>query len=110
MESAMRVAMRQMLGIFAELDRKSIKYKLRAGRDKKRAKYGRCEGRKIYGTHPEHPEEKEIIARILALRAKGTTLAGIAAKLNHEGITTRSGGKWFEQQVVRIINRAKQSV
>src|SRR6266446_290173 len=39
-----RVAMRQMMGVFAELDRKSIVFKLRAARQRKKIATGRCEG------------------------------------------------------------------
>lgn len=49
LDSAMRTAMRQMLGIFAELDRKSTVHKLRAARQRERLKNPDYkEGRKFF--------------------------------------------------------------
>jgi site-specific DNA recombinase len=107
MESAMRVAMRQMLGIFAELDRKSIKYKLRAGRRRARAN-GRCEGQKPFG---HYEGEQATIERIKALHAEGLPVSAICKALNDEGIVPRSGKKgWYPQQILKLLRKvSKQS-
>ena len=95
-----RVAMRQMLGVFAQLDRANIVLKLRAARNRKKAQTGRCEGRKPFG---HYEGEGNILARIQELRAEGRNYEGIAKTLNAEGIKTRSGGLWFPATTRRIL-------
>jgi site-specific DNA recombinase len=95
-----RSAMRQMLGVFAELDRKTIVLKLRAARNRKKVQTGRCEGRKPFG---HYEGEGNILARIQTLRAEGCNYEGIAKTLNAEGVKTRSGGLWFPATTRRIL-------
>ena len=98
-----RAAMRQMLGVFAELDRKTIVLKLRAARQRMRARTGRCEGRKPYG---EREGEQEVVSLIRQLSARGMNYSAIAAKLNAEKVSTRySGAKWYPANISRILNR-----
>jgi DNA invertase Pin-like site-specific DNA recombinase len=94
-----RVAMRQMMGVFAELDRKSIVYKLRAARQRKKTATGRCEGRMPYGFREG---EQQIIDRIKADRAAGKNYEQIARDLNAEGIKPRTG-KWYPANVRKIV-------
>jgi DNA invertase Pin-like site-specific DNA recombinase len=106
LDSAMRTAMRQMLGIFAELDRKSTVHKLRAARQRARLRNPDYkEGREFFGDRPGEPET---IHRVIDLRASGMTLPAICAALTTEGRETRSGGKWFPTNVSRIIAKANQ--
>jgi len=95
-----RSAMRQMLGVFAELDRKTIVLKLRAARQRKKARTGRCEGRKPFGFRDG---EQKIVARMKSLKAEGRNWEGISSTLNSEGFKTRSGGSWFPATVRRIV-------
>jgi site-specific DNA recombinase len=95
-----RSAMRQMLGVFAELDRKTIVLKLRAARNRKKAQTGRCEGRKPFG---HYDGEADILSRIIATRSSGLNYEQSAKALNAEGLKTRSGGKWFPATVRRIL-------
>ncbi len=95
-----RSAMRQMLGVFAELDRKTIVLKLRAARRRTKAKTGRCEGRKPYGFHDG---EQAILARIKAMHSKGKNYEQTAQALNGEGIKTRSEGLWYPATIRRIL-------
>ena len=95
-----RSAMRQMLGVFAELDRKTIVLKLRAARDRVRAKTGHCEGRKAYG-HREG--ERAILDRIKSLHGAGATWEAIANTLNADSVKTRKGTKWFPATIRRIV-------
>src|SRR5262247_1761078 len=45
-DDEMRVAMRQIAGVFSQLEKTRLVKKLRAARERKRQKAGRCEGRK----------------------------------------------------------------
>ena len=69
-----------------------IVQKLRGARQRIRAKLGRCEGRKPYGTRPG---EAEVIERMKKLREQGTAVDKIAETLNIEGIKPRAGRKWY---------------
>lgn len=96
-----RVIMRQLFGIIAQYEKSTIVLKLRAARQRMRAKTGSCEGRKPYG-HREG--EQAVIARIRELNAKAN-YSQIAATLNAEGVRTRSGGEWFPASVHRVLRR-----
>jgi len=94
-----RVAMRQMMGVFAELDRKSIVFKLRAARQRKKIATGRCEGRMPYGFRDG---EQAIIDRIKADHTQGKNYEHIARDLNNKGVKPRTG-KWYPANVRKIV-------
>lgn len=95
-----RVAFRQMMGVFAQYDKNLLVLKLRGARERTKARNGRCEGRKPYGYRDG---EKDHLARMTALRESGMAVDTIAATLNQEGITTRSGGLWYGATVNKIL-------
>lgn len=83
---AMTKAMIQIQGTFAELDKNLLIRKLKKGRQAKKDKTGKCEGRKPYG---HRPGEQEILDRIRELHRKqqGEKRLGpyeIATILNNE--------------------------
>lgn len=65
--------------------------------------YRLCEGPKH--VEPEEPEQK-VLRRIKKMRECGSSLRQIAAKLNREGIRTRSGGTWRHEYIARVLNAA----
>ena len=97
----------QIQSNFAELDKRLLVRKLRKAREAKKAKTGRCEGRKPYGYYPG---EQDAIKRIrqLARKPHGEKRMGIrtiARQLNKEGVRTRSGVPWSGTQVKSILGR-----
>ena len=98
-----RVLIRQILGAFAQYERAMIVQKLRGARQRIRAKVGRCEGRKPYGTRPG---ETEVIERVIKLRQQGKAVDTIAETLNTEGIKPRSGQQWYATSVYRVLKSA----
>ena len=98
-----RVMMRQIFGAIAQYEKAMIVAKLRGARQRKKAATGRCEGRKPYG---HHPGEADVASKIHALHKAGTHYAGIAERLNAEGIKPRLGTKWFPMTVSRILARS----
>jgi DNA invertase Pin-like site-specific DNA recombinase len=98
-----RKLVRQVFGAISEYERAMIVLKLRAARQRIRAREGRCEGRKPYGTRPG---EQEVIARARKLRGQGLNYSQIKDKLNSEGRPTRAGGQWFAATVSRILAAA----
>lgn len=97
-----RILMRQMMSAFAQYEKSMIVLKLRGARQRTKARTGRCEGSKAFGTSPE---QRATIARILALREAGTAVDTIAAMLNEEGLASKSGGRWYGSSVRNVLLR-----
>ena len=103
-----RRLIRQVLGAVAEFDKRVTVLKLRAARDRKSRKIGRrIEGRKAFGSTAG---EAAVIARIRELHRKPhnasrRSLAAIAAVLNAEGFSTRTGAQWAKSTLHQIIGR-----
>src|SRR5215471_7259606 len=95
-----RILMRQLMGAVAQYDKSQIVLKLRGARMRKRAREGRCEGRKPFGYYDG---EDAVLVRLKALRAEGLGFDRIAARLNAEGVPTRTGRPWHGVVVNRIL-------
>jgi DNA invertase Pin-like site-specific DNA recombinase len=107
-EDPYRTAMRQMLGVFAQLDRQTIVLRLRAARKRKRLQTGRCEGRKPFGSAKNaevRAGEQIVLDRIATLRESGMGFDRLAQMLNAEGLKTRTGSPWHTTTVRRIALR-----
>ena len=57
----------------------------------------------------DDPAEQHTLARLRALRAAGQTQRKIAARLNAEGLTTRTGSPWRHQYVANLLRTAARS-
>ncbi|HVZ15664.1 MAG TPA: recombinase family protein [Terriglobales bacterium] len=99
-----RVLMRQLMGAVAQYDKSQVVAKLRGARMRKRIRDGRCEGRKPFGFYDG---EDTVIERMTALRAEGLGFDRVAARMNAEGLQTRTRGKWHGVMVNRILNRGR---
>lgn len=114
MGDPMRRALVQIQGIFSELDKNLLVAKLRKARDRQRELTGKSEGRKCYGQHPEKPEEKTILDRMIQLRFEGKPPEQIAQILNSEGVPTRGTkhGKspWHPSTINKILARHRNKV
>ena len=102
--SPTRKFIRQVLGAAAEFDKSMLVAKLKASRDRMRAKTGHCEGRHGYNYTDEG---KALIRHIKALHrrpkyGKQKTYQEIAEQLNQSGIKTLDG-KSFSLFRVRDI-------
>ncbi|MBI5518890.1 MAG: recombinase family protein [Desulfovibrio sp.] len=103
---ATRKLVRQVLGAIAEYDKAMLVSKLRAARERKRARTGKCEGRKGYA---DTEEGRAIIREVKRLRRKkpGCKAIGyerIAAQLNGEGRTTLDGKAFTGATVQRLVS------
>lgn len=83
-----------------ELAKSQIVLKLRGARMRKRAKEGRCEGRKPFGYYDG---EAAALERLRTLRAEGLGFDRIAARMNEEGIPTRTGKRWHGVVINRLL-------
>ena len=99
-----RKLVRQILGAIAEYEKSLLVQKLRVARQRKRAKVGKCEGRKSY-----RDVAPETIAHIRSLRKKPKggqrkTYKEIAEILNLRGVPTLNGQPWTHQTVRHALN------
>jgi hypothetical protein len=92
--------MRQMLGVFAELDRKTIVLKLHAARQR-RNKMGvdvKDANHSVFARG-----EQKIIARMMSLKSEQKNWEAIVKTLPAEHLKTRSGHNCFRATVRRIV-------
>jgi DNA invertase Pin-like site-specific DNA recombinase len=47
--------------------------------------------------------------QIVALRAKGLSMAAVAQQLNVDGVTTARGGRWHASTIKRVLDRSARS-
>ena len=73
-------------------------------RARKRARDGRCEGRKPFGYFLG---EAAALKRIQTLRKEGLGFDRIAARLNEEGVPSRTGRLWHGFVINRILTGQK---
>lgn len=107
-------AMRQIVGVFAELEKNRIADRLLSGRMQKRRKGGHIGGQDPLGYYSIkgskrlyiNDSKSATVKRVFEL--KGTmSLQKIADKLNEEGHTTRDNKTFTAMQVKRIYDREK---
>jgi DNA invertase Pin-like site-specific DNA recombinase len=110
-DDPMRTAMRQMAGVFAQLERGMITMRLRGGKRAKRAAGGYIGGHVPLGYQVDGkefvPDEAELaaVARIRELHEAGSSYRQIVAQLEAEGIRPRSAEHWSPMTVRRIALR-----
>lgn len=114
-DDPMRTALRQVVGVFAELDRRMVVKRLKDGRTAKAAlgqkavgayAYGyRGEGRGRQRTEVPDQTEAEIVQIIIALRSDGSSYRQIAEHLNGSGIPPRRATRWWPMTVRSVVLR-----
>ena len=104
-DDPMRTAIRQMRGVFAQLERGLIRQRMAKGRREKKAQGGYVAGSPRFGlmAHDKalvvHEEEAQVIATIRRLRADGLSLRAIAGRLEADGVRSKRGGRWHPTTV-----------
>jgi DNA invertase Pin-like site-specific DNA recombinase len=101
-----RILMRQVMSAFAQYEKSMIVLKLRGARQRTKARTGRCEGAKAFGSLDGH---RPTIDRILTLRNAGTAIDTIAEVLNAEGLKSKTGGQWYGSSVRNVILRERSA-
>ncbi|MGO9400239.1 MAG: recombinase family protein [Xanthobacteraceae bacterium] len=96
----MKVAMRQIAGSFAQLEKARLVAKLKAARDRKREAHGKCEGRKGYAE-----AMPDTVALAKQLQASGLSYRKIAAELAARGHLTGSGKQHVASAVQKMLGR-----
>ena len=114
-DDPMRTAMRQMAGVFSELERRTVIMRLRGGKRAKRQGGGYIGGNVAYGqtvaSRDYVPDEEELAAvrTMQRLRRKGRSYREIADHLTSHGVTTKRGGNWHATTVMRILQRYRRA-
>lgn len=100
-----RKAMRQMLGIFAEYEKAMLIAKLKAAKDRKRAKGGKADGQYGYKDSEEGLEKIKIVKDLYRKPKSGKrrTFQQVADILNQRGMKTLKGKEWSLHRVRDII-------
>jgi DNA invertase Pin-like site-specific DNA recombinase len=112
-EDPMRTALRQMVGVFAQLERGMIAARLRSGRRLKAERGGYAGGAPRYGYKAAGGDliadegEAVTVGHILTMHANGIGSRGIAAALNADGVAAKRGGQWSSAQVCRVVRAAR---
>jgi site-specific DNA recombinase len=95
----MAVTMRQIVGVFAEPEKRRITERLVSGRLKKFSQGGYAEGNpslgyeSVEGELKVNQEEAETVRMIKKLRKQGLSMQRIAQRLNNAKINTKRGGR-----------------
>jgi DNA invertase Pin-like site-specific DNA recombinase len=107
----MRTAMRQMRGVFHQLDRGLIVKRLTEGRQAKGERGGYAYGAPRYGQRsedktltPDEQEEQTIREMERWRDEEGLSIRGICERLNSAGIPSKRGGKWHPTTVARLLS------
>lgn len=99
-----RVAMRQVMGIFAELERTRLVKKLKHARDSKRAKGERVEGRPpAHVLYPRAVTEAKRLRRASPKSGERMSFRDISARLARDGHVTKAGKAFTATAVKRMV-------
>jgi DNA invertase Pin-like site-specific DNA recombinase len=96
----MKVAMRQIAGSFAQLEKARLVAKLKVARDRKREATGKCEGRKSY-----IEAMPETVAAAKQLASEGLSYRKISAALAAQGHVTGSGKPHVASAIQKMLGR-----
>lgn len=114
-----RTALRQIQGVFAQLDRSMLTKRMRDGRRLKAAQGRHAAGIYPFGYRGHHanrtvdkgPDETEqpTVQRIVELRDDGAPYRSIAAQLDREGRRPRYAKSWSAMAVRNVWERERRS-
>jgi site-specific DNA recombinase len=105
------LAMLQMMGVVAELERSLINDRCQSGKKAKAATGGYIGGHPRFGESAKEGElvansrELEIIETIRRHHKSGKSLGAIATYLNQNGYPAKRGGLWSATSVKRVVDR-----
>lgn len=110
-EDPMRTAMRQMMGVFAQLERAMIVQRMKKGRAAKAAQGGYAYGSPPLGWRAEggglvaDPDQQATLRRIVDLSRQGLSTRQICDVLERDGLRTKRGHAFSSATVARVLRR-----
>ena len=110
----------RMKSMMDDMERKQVKIKVTTAMERLREQEHEWVGRAPYGLYASkkgatdgekgklyfYYPELEIVIEILREYSRVNSYSGVATYLNTRGLTTRSGGTWYPQQVKRIVEHS----
>lgn len=114
-DDPMRTAIRQMQGVFAQLERGLVAKRMRDGRRLKADRGGHAVGQHAFGYRSggrgadsvPDDHEQQVVRRILELREAGQSYRQIATQLDGEGLRPRRAERWSAMAVRNVAERQK---
>lgn len=110
-DDPMRTALRQMMGVFGQLERSMLTARMRAGRKMKADKGGYAYGapglglKAVEGALVADEREQATLRRIQELRGEGKSLRVIASVLDAEGHKPKRSDRWHPQTLAAVLRR-----
>ncbi len=107
----MRTAMRQMLGVFGQLERATVVARMAAGRRLKAERGGYAGGAPPYGWQARdgdlvpHDTELRTVPRVIELRRQGLSWRAVAKQLDRDGYRPKRAGTWHPETLRRMVER-----
>jgi DNA invertase Pin-like site-specific DNA recombinase len=103
-DDEMKVAMRQIAGAFAQLEKSRLVRKLREARERKRAAVGKCEGRKSHAER--NPELVALAKRLHRQKPKGgrMSLRQISAELAAQGFLNENHRPFAAASIASMLS------
>jgi len=103
-DDEMKVAMRQIAGAFAQLEKSRLVRKLREARERKRAAVGKCEGRKSHAER--NPELVSLAKRLHRQKPKGgrMSLRQISAELAAQGFLNENHRPFAAASIASMLS------
>lgn len=107
-EDPFKVAMRQIAGVFAQLEKARLVGKLKVARERRRAMGVKVEGRKSYAEIDERDHAGQMLALARKLRRKSPkkgrrSLRAVSAELAKQGFVSSSGKPYGATAVARML-------
>lgn len=104
----MRVAMRQIVGVFSQLEKTRLVKKLKVARDRKRATGAKVEGRKSYAERdPNMVKEAKRLYRRSPKSGERRSLREISVELARAGYMSTTGKPFTAMAVKRMVNDSR---
>lgn len=113
-DDPMRTAIRQMRGVFAQLERGLIRQRMRKGKEAKAAAGGyvggappigyKADGRRLV----KDRRERQVVERIMELHRDGRSLRQIALAVTDEGLRPKRSTTWHPATIARVIERERR--
>lgn len=100
-DDPMKKAMRQIAGVFAELEKTRLVHKLRVARERRKVEKGKCEGRKSHGE-----KRPEVVALARQIKARGglrMSLRAMAAELEAAGHVIEKGKRFNANSIRKML-------
>lgn len=110
-----RALIRRILAAIAAYERDMIRLRLRGGREAKAAAGGYLHGRPPYGWIASGKEllpleaEQRVRRQIKEWAKAGESSRAIAARLNSDGVPSKTGGMWSSKTVLSVINNTRRA-